>query len=308
MPTDRRPALARLLPLTLALLVALPTPARTACLGMELHAHRGSPAAPENSLSAIQLALEGSWDGAETDIQQLRDQAWVLHHDDQLGRTTSLQGRAVRDIDSATWREVRMKDRQGRVSSEKAPFMRDVAAMAATHGSKVFNVEIKQGNYDCTPAHQAVSTLHEAMPGGQWFLTSIERRQLQCARKADPEGYLGQVVLDPQALALSSTNRYVRNGAARLASPTLDKNWLDRLVNEVGSPVGIHIDTNTLAHNPGLLQLARQMNIAVFTYNLDNDREHAQALRAARRQGDLLPSGAIINGQPDAFCQLLSTP
>src|SRR5574343_1166483 len=66
--------------------------AHAPCQGMVLHAHRGSPDAPENALSAIKQAVVGPWDGAETDIQQLRDGYWVIHHDAQVGRTLSLQG------------------------------------------------------------------------------------------------------------------------------------------------------------------------------------------------------------------------
>ena len=81
------------------------------------------------------------------------------------------------------------------------------------------------------------------------------------------------------------------------------------LRDDASTPVrfmGVHIDINTLLANPGLLPAARAMGIPVFTYDLTSDKEHAQALLAAKRQSGLLPSGAIINGRPDAFCQLMS--
>lgn len=282
--------------------------AHATCQGMVLHAHRGSPDAPENALSAIKQAVAGPWDGAETDIQQLRDGYWVIHHDAQVGRTLSLQGRRVADLDSTTWKEIRMKDRKGRVTAERAPFLTDVASAASAYTDKVLNVEIKQTNADCLPAQQAVSTLNQNLPAGNWFLTSIDRRQLQCARRMDANGYMGLIVLDTQALALSSDNRFARANAARLNAPIIDQAYLSRLQQEIGRPVGIHIDINTLTHNPGLLPLARQMAVPVFTYFLGNDREHAQALATVRKQSGLLPSGAIINGQPDTFCSALGSP
>lgn len=291
--------------LLLAFLALCPLLADASCLGMVLHAHRGSPTAPENSGRAILEALEGAWDGAETDIQQLRDGQWVLHHDDLLGRTTSLRGRRVAELDSQTWREIRLKDRAQHITTEKAPFLREVAMAAGARPDKVLNVEIKQGGGDCAPALQAVDTLHEALPSGQWFLTSIDRRQLQCARKGAPELYLGQILLDPAALAQQSAKRFVRSSAALLRSPVVDRAWLARLVEDVGAPVGLHIDIQTLAANPGLLGLARQMNIPLFTYSLGDDREHARLIDAARRREGLLPSGAIINGSAEAFCRLL---
>lgn len=310
---DRRPVRTgrtRLAALALSLsLMSLPGLAQASCQGMVLHAHRGSPNAPENALSAVQQALASTWDGAEIDIQQLRDGHWVLHHDLQLGRTTSLQGRRVADLDSGTWREIRMKDRRGRVTAEKAPFLSDVAEAAGRHADKVLNVEIKQNFTDCQPAQQAASTLADRLPGGQWFLTAIDRRHLLCARQIDPNGYLGQIVLDAQALALASDNRLARANAARLRAPLIDQAWLRQLQSEVGGgPLGIHIDINTLQRNPGLLARAREMNVPVFTYFLGSDKVHAEALAATRRQEGLLPSGAIINGQPEAFCRDLRTP
>ena len=293
--------------LACAWLVA-PLTSQASCLGMVLHAHRGGPDAPENSLSSVRQAVQGPWDGAEIDIQQLRDGNWVLHHDAQLGRTTSLRGRRVADLDSTMWKEIRLKDRKGRITSEGAPFLGDVSEMAGAQNGKVLNVEIKQSNGDCGPARQAAGTLSQAMPNGQWFLTSIDRRQLQCARQFDRTGYLGQIVLDPQALASDSDNRWARLNANRLKPPVLDQTWLSRLQQDVGKPVGVHIDINTLLANPGLLPAARAMGIPVFTYDLTSDKEHAQALLAAKRQSGLLPSGAIINGRPDAFCQLMSAP
>jgi len=293
--------------LALATMVTtLPVISEASCQGMVLHAHRGSPDAPENSLSAIKQALAGNWDGAETDIQQLRDGYWVIHHDAQLGRTTSLQGRRVADIDSRAWQDTRMKDRRGRITSEKAPFLSDVALAASETPNKVLNVEIKQTNGDCQPARQAVSTLHQHLPAGNWFLTSIDRRQLQCARQIDSNGYLGLIILDGQELA--SKNRFTRAYANRIASPNIDQAYLARLQQEIGQPVGIHVDVNTLEHNPTLLSTARRMNIPVFSYSLGDDREHARQLTELRKQSGLLPSGAIINGQADTFCTFLGTP
>jgi len=286
--------------------LAAPLAGQAACLGMVLHAHRGEAGSPENSLRAVEGALSGAWDGAEIDIQQLRDGAWVLHHDPQLGRTTSLRGRTVASIDSAAWKEVRLKDRAGRVTAESAPFLDDVAQAAAAHGGKVLNVEIKQINGDCQPARSAATDLHRALPQGQWFLTSVDRRQLQCARQSDPQGYLGLIVLDAQALALGSSNRLAQRSAGHLGTPVIDRDWLMRLAQEVGQPVGVHVDIHTLRRNPGVLATARELGMPVFTYHLGADREHAQALQAARRQGGLLPSGAIIDGDAGQFCRMVS--
>lgn len=285
----------------LLLLSIFPASVRADCMGMVLHAHRGSPAAPENALSAVRLALDGEWDGVEIDIQQLRDQQWVLHHDAQLGRTTSLQGRTSRELYSATWRELQMKDRQGRVTSESAPFLADVLALPE-RAEKVLNIEIKQIDSNCEPTNLAVKQLRRGLPNGGWFLTSVDRRQLMCARKADPRGYVGQIVLDPQALAFQSRSRSL---SSRLKPPQLDYNWLSNLLQDVGAPVGAHVDINTLAANPSLLADAKALGMPIFTYHLGQDADQASALKAMARRTGLWPSGAIINGLPKEFCRQL---
>ena len=281
-----------------------PSAALADCLGMALHSHRGSDAAPENSLSAVRLALDGNWDGVEIDIQQLRDRQWVLHHDPRLGRTTSLQGRMVRDIDSNAWREVRLRDRRGRLVGEHAPFLGEVLEAVAARSDKVLNVEIKQINGSCEAAQQAAAELSRGLPGGHWFLTAIDRRQLQCIRRFDPDVYLGQIVLDGQALARKTG---LRPSSFRVPPTVLDSAWLQRMQREVGGPVGVHVDINTLKANPNLLADAGALNMAVFTYHLGPDKEHAAALSAYASRSGLLPSGAIIDGNATAFCNLISS-
>lgn len=273
------------------------------CRGIVLHAHRGDPNLTENSSRAIESGLQGNWDGVEIDIQQLRDRAWVIQHDTILGRTTSLARKRVQDLDSAMWREVRLKDRKGNVTKEEAPFLSDVLAKAAEYPDKIINAEIKQASWGCELANNAVAEFNKARPNGNWFLTSIERGHLRCARQADPQGYLGLIVLDKQALARQDP-RTARQ-ADNLAPPRIDRAWLQTLVREVPLPVGIHIDTNTLDANANILKDAKELGIAVFTYNLIGDREHLRDLRATRQRTGMWPSGAIIDGAANNFCSEL---
>ena len=161
LPADaaRRPS--KLLPalLAAALLAAPAAPAWAGCHGLQLHAHRGAPGGPENSLSAVQQAWDGAWDGAEIDVQTLRDGQWVLHHDLKLGRTTSLQGRATTELPPEAWREVRMKDRQGRLVAEAAPFLADLTTQLPARDDKVLNIELKQLNLSCQAAEGAAQGL-----------------------------------------------------------------------------------------------------------------------------------------------------
>jgi glycerophosphoryl diester phosphodiesterase len=276
------------------------------CHGLVLHAHRGAPAAPENAMSGLQQAWSGDWDGAEIDVQTLRDGQWVLHHDPRLGRTTSLQGRASTDLGPEAWREIRLKDRQGRLTAESPPFLSDVVSQLAERDDKVLNIEVKQLNPSCPGVQGLAESLRRSRADGRWFLTAIARPVLQCARRGDPQGYLGQIVIDPQALARS--NPRTAAAASRTPAPRVDRAWLQGLQSEVGKPVGVHVDINTLEANPQLLRDALALGMPVFSYHLGADRDHAAALRRHARQSGLLPTGAIIDGAPGAFCELLGRP
>src|ERR1035437_3615233 len=130
-------------------LLAGATSATADCQGMVLHAHRGEENLPENSLAAVRAALTGNWDGVEIDVQQLRDRQWVIQHDPVLGRTTSVERRLVSDIDSAVWREIKLKDRKGKITAEPAPFLNEMLRAVSDVDYKVVNAEIKQLFKNC---------------------------------------------------------------------------------------------------------------------------------------------------------------
>ncbi|MEE8161555.1 MAG: glycerophosphodiester phosphodiesterase family protein, partial [Acidobacteriota bacterium] len=74
-------------------------------------AHRGSSlAAPENTMSAVRLAIEQGADFAEIDVQETADGEIVLLHDDDLMRIASLNKRIselsfaeVQELDAGSW-------------------------------------------------------------------------------------------------------------------------------------------------------------------------------------------------------------
>ena len=220
--------------LAAVMVAALPLSAVGACQGMVLHAHRGAPDAPENSLSGVRRAFEGGWDGAEIDIQQLRDRSWVLHHDLLLGRTTNGPGGMPYNLDRAAWQALTLKDRRGQPVRESPPFLADVLAGIGQRHDKVLNVEIKQPFLSCDAARQAVAVLSRGRPSGQWFLTAIDRRHLRCARQADPHAYLGLITLDARTMARASPVPFGWRTAAK--SPALGKDWLQQLQHDIRPP------------------------------------------------------------------------
>ena len=301
-----RPLAGVLAGLATAVALAMPAPAvmAAACGDMVLHAHRGSPDEPENSLSAVRGTLDGAWDGVEIDMQQLQTGEWVLNHDLTLGRTTSVARRTARELPASAWRELRLKDRNGRLTVERGAFLSDVVDETRKHPDKVLNAEIKLPFSGCDASLDADRAIAAGLPGGNWFLTAIDRRHLACARQIDPHGYMGLIVLDASVIARQKG--VPETFAERIRPANLDAAWMKRLLQDVGAPVGIHIDAQTLKANPRVLAQARELGIPVLTYGLSGDRDHAEALRAVAAAVQMRPSGAIIDGTATGFCDAVN--
>ncbi|KAG1316386.1 hypothetical protein G6F62_013538 [Rhizopus arrhizus] len=154
--------------------------ASAACLGMQVHAHRGAPTLPENSLASISAAYAGGWDGVEIDMQRLQDGRWVLHHDVLTGRTVGGVGRkAVLQLNSADWRGAKL---MGQGGGSPPPFLDDALRVAAAQPAKTFNAELKVVYRDCAPVSQLVAGMKQSLPHGNWMITSAFPEALRCVR------------------------------------------------------------------------------------------------------------------------------
>ncbi|MEN4922642.1 glycerophosphodiester phosphodiesterase [Achromobacter spanius] len=280
--------------------------ASAACLGMQVHAHRGAPALPENSLASIRAAYAGAWDGVEIDMQRLKDGNWVLHHDLLTGRTVGGVGRkAVLQLSSAQWRDATLTGPGG---GTPPPFLDDALRVAAAQPAKTFNAELKVVYRDCAPVSKLVAGMTAALPHGNWMITSAFADALRCVRGTDRQGYLGLIVFDPRhaeslggnPLGGTPLGKYV---SQRATAPKLTRQWLADLAAKVGAPVGVHVDALTLAANPRLLRDAAAQSVRVFVYAVGGDAALAQQLRATKQREGYLPSGVIIDGDAQAFCR-----
>ncbi|MEU2453582.1 glycerophosphodiester phosphodiesterase family protein [Streptomyces sp. NPDC012765] len=87
-----------------------------AALGLPVvYAHRGASAyAPENTLDAIDLAMQMGFAWVENDVQRTKDGVLVVIHDDTLSRTTDVEqrfpGRAPWKVKDFTWAEISQLD------------------------------------------------------------------------------------------------------------------------------------------------------------------------------------------------------
>ncbi len=91
-----------------------------------IFAHRGDwRRAPENSLQAYQLCIDGGIDGIEIDVRMTKDSVLVVMHDETLDRTTTGTGR-VSDYTLAQLRKLYLKSPIGVVTRQKIPTMDEV--------------------------------------------------------------------------------------------------------------------------------------------------------------------------------------
>lgn len=100
-------------------------------------AHRGGAAlAPENSLAAFRNAIALGADALELDVHLTADGELVVIHDATLERTTTGIG-AVADATLAELRALRLKVRDGGVTTEIVPTLAEVLDLAAPAGLEV---------------------------------------------------------------------------------------------------------------------------------------------------------------------------
>ena len=109
-------------------------------------AHRGNwSIAPENSLAAIDSAIRMKVDIVEIDIRKTKDGQLVLMHDDTVDRTTNGTGK-VKDKTLAEIKQLRLKDKDGRLTEHTVPTLEE--ALLAAKGQIMVNLDKAYSIFD----------------------------------------------------------------------------------------------------------------------------------------------------------------
>jgi glycerophosphoryl diester phosphodiesterase len=156
-------------------------------------AHRGASGSfPENTLSAFRAAIEAGADMCELDVQQTRDGAIVVIHDDSIDRTTDGAGKVSR-FTLAELKRFNAAAKSIRGGLETIPTLDEV--FEVTSGRCGLNVEIKAKGVEAMVAeiierHNAIDTtivsnfdwdslarIHEIDPAIKFGLLSEEEPQ-----------------------------------------------------------------------------------------------------------------------------------
>ncbi|MDA8020327.1 MAG: hypothetical protein MPN21_23050 [Thermoanaerobaculia bacterium] len=255
-------------------------------------AHRGfSAEAPENTMVAIEKAIEARADMVEFDVLLSRDGEVVLIHDETLDRTTDGRGRvadrdlaSLRELDAGAWFGANSSGE--RFAGERIPTLGDV--LDATAGRILINVEIKTEAIFDLPNDSTVDEISALLA------TSLPGRVAEEIRQ---RGLVDQVIVssfDPRALdQLRRIAPEIRR--ASLFDPELHAGRLPRQVTREVDAFGFNVGSRHLTE--AMLADAATAGLPVSVYTVDDRREMRRLLERGVR--------AIFTNRPDVMRRLV---
>lgn len=163
-----------------------------------LMAHRGaSDHAPENTLGAFRLALEGGADIIETDLWFTRDGELVCHHDATVTRMTDQPGR-VGEMTLSEVQSLRVRSRfDERFPNEHIPTLAELLDLLPD--DVLLAVELKDPRFaDPAWAERLARQVAGRVRTQDIVAISFHRRLLRGLREADPTFPIGHIaVVEP---------------------------------------------------------------------------------------------------------------
>ena len=159
----------------------------------EITAHRGSSrTAPENTIPAIEAAVEEMADSVEIDVQMTADGVVVLGHDASLKRVAGVN----RSIASMTFEELEKLDVGSWFSSEYAgtriPSLSEVLELCSQKIS--LNIEIKYVGKNSELPEKTAEMVREYGMENQCVITSANLSYLKRVKEALPEIRTGYII------------------------------------------------------------------------------------------------------------------
>jgi glycerophosphoryl diester phosphodiesterase len=100
---------------------------------------------PENSLAAIERAIEIGVDVIEIDTRLTKDGVPVLMHDDSVDRTTDGKGK-VKELTFAEIRKLRLKGTDGKPTDQRVPTLYE--ALKVMKGKVLVDLDLKTGDLE----------------------------------------------------------------------------------------------------------------------------------------------------------------
>ena len=186
---------------------------------MKIIAHRGASGyAPENTLSAFELALKMGSKAFEFDVHLTKDKRLVVHHDYDLKRTAGLPAK-IAELDYAALKKINVGNKFG-FPVERVPLAEEVVRQIAPKAEWI-NFEVKNDGNVYPGIEEALLAFIRSRPGlaARSVLSSFDHGTLKRLRALDRDialGYLGHnlraVLLVPaimRARAVGAVNFHI---------------------------------------------------------------------------------------------------
>lgn len=150
---------------------------------MLIIAHRGARSShPENTLAAIQAAIDCGCEAIEIDVHEHHGEFWVIH-DKWLNRTTN-------GIGMLKWYGVDKLSSLDAGQGEKLPTLRQVLELVA--GQCALNIELKElAHLDVLEEHMQYAVQQCGFINQQILLSSFNHCWLEDIRSRDPDYLIG---------------------------------------------------------------------------------------------------------------------
>ncbi|WP_077612624.1 glycerophosphodiester phosphodiesterase [Clostridium sp. Marseille-P2415] len=160
---------------------------------IQITAHRGSSReAPENTLAAMEKAIDDLADFVEIDVQETKDGVVVLGHDASLKRVSGIN----RPISSYSFEELKELDVgiwfSGEFRGERIPSLEEV--MEYCKGRININIEIKNLGSRSELPDKVVELITEHQMKEQCVVTSTRLSYLARIKELDPEIRTGYII------------------------------------------------------------------------------------------------------------------
>lgn len=160
-------------------------------------AHRGnSDKAPENTISALNLAILAGANYAEVDVQQLQDGSLILCHDPNLQRLAGIN----KNIWEFNYQQLQQFCVGSWFSSnfagEKIPLL--TTAIDTVKGKLKLNLELKLNGHEVNLPHKVVETIREKNFEKDCVITSFDYPTLLIVRQLAPEIKIGKIIARPE--------------------------------------------------------------------------------------------------------------
>lgn len=166
---------------------------REPLFGTAITAHRGySAAAPENTIPAIQAAIDNLSDYAEIDVQETKDGVVVLLHDSSLRRTTG-NSQYIWNLTYEELEEIDAGSRFGReFEGTTIPMLEEVLPLC--QNTMKLNIELKINSHEKQLVEEVVRLVEEYGMEEQCVLSSANYGALKRAKALNPDIKTGYIM------------------------------------------------------------------------------------------------------------------